>query len=97
MKATTSAASSTIQISLNQTDAGSDLCVSDDGPGVPPAALPRLGERFFRAGQAAGNGNGLGLAIVARIAELHGAHLVAESPPGGGFSVTLKGLCTVRP
>lgn len=90
-------ASSTIQISLNQTDAGSDLCVSDDGPGVPPAALPRLGERFFRAGQAAGNGNGLGLAIVARIAELHGAHLVAESPPGGGFSVTLKGLCTVRP
>jgi two-component system sensor histidine kinase QseC len=87
-------ADSTIRITLRQSGASSHLQVSDNGPGVPASALERLGERFFRAGQAAGNGNGLGLAIVARIAELHGATLSAENLPEGGFAVTLLGLRT---
>jgi len=85
---------STIRIVLRQTGGTCSLQVSDNGPGVPAAALERLGERFFRGGQAAGNGNGLGLAIVARIVELHGATLLAENLPQGGFSVTLRGLRT---
>ena len=85
---------STIRITLTQTGDCCSLQISDNGPGVPAAALARLGERFFRAGQAAGQGNGLGLAIVARIAELHGARLAAENLPEGGFAVTLQGLRT---
>ncbi|WP_374325899.1 ATP-binding protein [Azonexus sp.] len=73
-------------------DAGYDLTVSDNGPGVPEAVLARLGERFFRAEPGKTEGNGLGLAIVARIAELHGACLHLANQPGGGLAVSLQGL-----
>jgi two-component system sensor histidine kinase TctE len=56
-------------------DGGVRLSVEDDGPGVPDALLPRLGERFFRAPGSDGNGSGLGLAIVERIAARHGARV----------------------
>jgi two-component system, OmpR family, sensor histidine kinase TctE len=49
------------------------LAVEDNGPGVPPAWLERLGERFFRVPGSAEEGSGLGLAIVQRIAEWHNA------------------------
>ncbi|QAU22959.1 sensor histidine kinase [Dyella sp. M7H15-1] len=54
---------------------GDDIClaVEDNGPGVPPAWIERLGERFFRVPGSAEEGSGLGLAIVQRIAEWHGA------------------------
>lgn len=84
---------STIHIELQQIGDIHELTVRDSGPGIPAIALSRLGERFFRANQAAGNGNGLGLAIVGRIAELHGASLVVENLPAGGLSITLRGLC----
>jgi len=73
-------------------DASYDLTVSDNGPGVPEAVLARLGERFFRAEPGKTEGNGLGLAIVARIAELHGARLHLANQPGGGLAVSLQGL-----
>lgn len=69
-----------------------DLTVSDNGPGVPETILARLGERFFRAEPGKTEGNGLGLAIVARIAELHGARLHLANQPGGGLAVSLQGL-----
>ncbi|MGV2740239.1 sensor histidine kinase, partial [Salmonella enterica] len=49
------------------------LSVADDGPGIPAEDLPRVTERFFRAGNTQGSGSGLGLAIVAAIARRHGA------------------------
>ncbi|MFN3788598.1 ATP-binding protein [Massilia sp.] len=72
-------------------DAGRDrIAVRDDGPGVDAASLRRLGERFFRVlGQEEG-GNGLGLSIVRRIAELHGINLAFGPGIGGrGLGVTL--------
>lgn len=58
---------------LESSDAGGFvLRVLDDGPGVPPEALPRLGTRTFRAAGAAGQeprGSGLGLAIVASVCQ----------------------------
>ncbi|TCO83474.1 two-component system sensor histidine kinase QseC [Plasticicumulans lactativorans] len=67
--------------------AGRCLAVEDDGPGAPPEVLARLGERFYRpAGQAA-PGAGLGLSIVRRIAELHGATLALANRPEGGLRV----------
>ncbi|GLQ95956.1 sensor histidine kinase [Dyella mobilis] len=56
---------------------GEDIClaVEDNGPGVPPAWLERLGERFFRVPGSDEEGSGLGLAIVQRIVEWHGARV----------------------
>jgi signal transduction histidine kinase len=51
------------------------LSVLDNGPGVAPEVIPRLGERFFRAIGNNHEGTGLGLAIVREIAERHGADL----------------------
>ena len=51
------------------------LTVRDDGPGVAPSDLARLTNRFFRATGNHATGSGLGLSIVARIAEHFGASL----------------------
>jgi two-component system sensor histidine kinase QseC len=51
------------------------LTVRDDGPGVAPSDLARLTNRFFRATGSHATGSGLGLSIVARIAEHFGADL----------------------
>lgn len=83
---------SCIQIEINRSPSHCCLSISDNGPGVPAAALSRLGERFFRGQPGAIEGNGLGLAIVARIAELHGAEMKLTNQPNGGFSVSLDGL-----
>ena len=69
---------------------GARLLVSDTGPGVPEAALPRLTEPFYQVDAArVGEGNGLGLAIVRRVAEVHGAALRIENGRGGGLCVTV--------
>jgi two-component system sensor histidine kinase QseC len=69
---------------------GPVLRVSDQGPGVPDALRSRIFERFFRASNAAGYGSGLGLSIVQRIAEIHGARVeVATGPDGRGACFTI--------
>jgi signal transduction histidine kinase len=67
------------------------LWVSDDGPGVPPDERARIFERFARGSSAAGDGHGLGLAIVRAVAEAHGgrAELVARPLPGATFAITI--------
>ncbi|HEX7348051.1 MAG TPA: sensor histidine kinase N-terminal domain-containing protein [Rhodanobacteraceae bacterium] len=56
-------------------DGGCTLSVQDNGAGVAPELIPRLGERFFRAVGSSHEGTGLGLAIVREIAERHGADI----------------------
>jgi two-component system sensor histidine kinase QseC len=51
------------------------LRVADNGPGVEPEKREKLGLRFHRFGPQSAEGVGLGLSIVRRIAELHGATL----------------------
>jgi two-component system phosphate regulon sensor histidine kinase PhoR len=68
--------------------------VTDQGPGMPRDALPRLTERFYRVeGQKSGDksGTGLGLAIVKHIVNRHRGGLATESLQGQGstFSVWL--------
>ncbi len=71
---------------------GYTLSVRDNGPSVPPGDLARLGERFYRGRETTTEGNGLGLAIVARVAELHGARFEVSNAVGGGFVARLSGL-----
>jgi two-component system sensor histidine kinase QseC len=67
------------------------LEVTDDGPGVPPQELARLGERFHRLAAAGESGSGLGLSIVLRIAELHRGRVRFAAGPGGtGLAVTVE-------
>jgi len=66
------------------------LTVSDDGEGVAPADLERLTQRFFRVLGTNVAGNGLGLSIVARVAQVHGAELrFGPGLNGRGLGVTL--------
>jgi two-component system OmpR family sensor kinase len=61
------------------------LTVTDDGPGIPPALLPEVFERFARGdssrSRAAGS-TGLGLAIVAAVVEAHHGRIEVSSRPG---------------
>jgi two-component system sensor histidine kinase TctE len=59
------------------------LEVEDDGPGIVPAELPRVLERFYRLPGTPGEGNGLGLAIADEIARVHRTQLVLQSGMGG--------------
>ncbi|WP_421202026.1 ATP-binding protein [Aeromonas enteropelogenes] len=63
--------------------------VSDNGPGIPDHALSRLCERFYRVNPQQGDGVGLGMAIVSRIAQLHGADLDVHNLPDRGLEVSL--------
>jgi two-component system phosphate regulon sensor histidine kinase PhoR len=74
------------------------LIVSDTGPGIPEADLPRVFERFYRVdksrtrGAKDPGGTGLGLAIVKHLIELHGGRVIAANGPQGGavFTIELK-------
>jgi two-component system sensor histidine kinase MtrB len=67
--------------------------VRDHGHGLPPAAIPRIFDRFYKAdtARARSEGSGLGLAIAWENARLHGGHIHAGNHPDGGalFTVSL--------
>ena len=70
------------------------LEVKDTGPGIPPEALNRIFDRFFRADKSRARvkgGTGLGLSIARKIAQAHGGDLTAANLLGSGavFKLTL--------
>jgi two-component system sensor histidine kinase QseC len=67
---------------------GSQLTVDDSGPGMEPADIEHLGERFFRVIGSGQAGSGLGWSIVRRIAAVLGVRLkVGRSFALGGMSI----------
>jgi two-component system osmolarity sensor histidine kinase EnvZ len=76
----------TLALTLTRQDGAALLTVADQGPGIAPADLQRLLRPFERgdAARGGGTGAGLGLAIVQRIAQLHGGQftLGANTPHG---------------
>jgi len=64
-----------------------EVAVTDSGIGIPPEALGRVFDRFYRADtsrQVRTGGSGLGLTIVRAIVEAHGGTIRAENAPQGG-------------
>lgn len=78
---------SVVTVGVSVQPEGATLSVEDNGPGVPPAFLDRLGERFFRVPGVSEEGTGLGLAIVQRIAERHRAKVRFLNGSSGGLRV----------
>jgi signal transduction histidine kinase len=62
---------------------GARLRVNDDGPPIDAAHLSAMATRFWRAGNAKGEGSGLGLSIVARVAGAHDGRLLLEPGADG--------------
>lgn len=65
------------------------LEVSDNGPGIAEADQPYVFQRFWRRNRGSSSNAGLGLAIVARVAEAHDSRCVLRSSPGAGASFSI--------
>lgn len=84
----------TVSISMRKEDDVVAVSIKDTGIGIPPEALPRLFERFYRvndSGAAAKKGTGLGLYLVQWIVKNHGGSITVDSVFGewSEFSVRL--------
>jgi signal transduction histidine kinase/serine phosphatase RsbU (regulator of sigma subunit) len=82
-----------ITVTVDRDGDNAVLRVSDTGTGISEPELPRLFERFHRVRGAASRnveGSGIGLALVAQLAELHGGEVVASSRVGEGSTFTVS-------
>ncbi|RPI27506.1 MAG: sensor histidine kinase [Chloroflexota bacterium] len=76
-----------VQVLVSRQGDVAQVDVSDSGPGIAPADLPNVFERFYRGEKSRSRqtgGAGLGLAIARGIVEAHGGQISVESTPGQG-------------
>lgn len=81
-----------IEVTVSARDSTLHLCVRDHGPGIDPADLPHLFERFYRgtgASQLRASGSGLGLWIARGLLSAEGGRVWAENCPDGGAAFTI--------
>lgn len=76
-----------VMLSVVRTDGHAVIEVTDDGPGIPLERRSEVFERFHREKSSRGDGYGLGLSIVQRVVELHGAQIELLDAAWG------RGLC----
>ena len=82
-----------ISVQLEVTVEEAIVRVLDRGPGVPPEELTRIFEPFYRTDKSRDHrngGQGIGLAITARVMELHGGSVAASNRADGGLEVVLR-------
>jgi signal transduction histidine kinase len=83
-----------VRVTVESTDDGARIDVTDTGVGIDASELPHIFDRFYRgsrANEARGSGSGLGLAIVRSIVDIHGGTVTVESGAdvGSRFTVLL--------
>ena len=83
-----------VSVSLHRVNGHAELSVSDTGPGLTDEDRARVFQRFYRVDTSrsrTSGGVGLGLSIVAAVAEAHDGHADVRPTPGGGatFAVAL--------
>ncbi len=85
--------SSTVTVATGRTGSWLWLAVADEGPGISPADLPKVFDRFWRGANGATRSQerrtGLGLSIVRQIVESHGGRVTAFSELGVGSTFVL--------
>jgi two-component system sensor histidine kinase PrrB len=79
-----------VQLSAVSSRAGVEIAVDDNGVGVPEEERKLVFDRFSRGSTASHSGSGLGLALVAQQAELHGGTASLEDSPLGGARLLLR-------
>ena len=80
-----------VAVSVWTDDTHSNLRVDDQGPGIPIDERERVFDRFYRLPDSREPGSGLGLSIVRRVSQIHGAEIVlSDGPAGRGLSVTAR-------
>jgi two-component system sensor histidine kinase TctE len=80
---------SMVTLRVSQAHGQAQLAVEDNGPGLSAQDLPHVFERFWRASDLPG-GCGLGLAIVAEIAQRHGGRARAQTATPQGLLVSIE-------
>lgn len=81
------------EVRISVSDGAAVIEVADDGPGLTEEDSRRVFERFYRSAGSRGRqreGSGIGLAIVAAIAEAHGGTAEVSSVPGEGATFTVR-------
>lgn len=78
-----------VEVSCDRADGELRIRIKDNGIGFDPRYADRIFGPFERLGADAREGNGMGLAVVRRVADLHGGHAYAESEPGEGSTFVL--------
>lgn len=78
----------TVQVQARHVDSWCEISITDDGPGVAPAAQQRIFKLFQTATAAERGGSGIGLALTKRVVEVHGGSVTLRSPVADG-----RGAC----
>ncbi len=79
-----------VQLSAVSSRAGVEIAIDDNGVGVPEEERLVVFDRFSRGSTASHSGSGLGLALVAQQAELHGGTASLDASPLGGARLLLR-------
>lgn len=79
-----------VRLSVVSSSEGVEIAVDDNGSGVPEDERVAVFERFHRGTTASRSGSGLGLALVAQQAEIHGGVAALEVSPLGGTRLILR-------
>ena len=79
-----------VRVVLDADDSHWRLAISDAGPGIPPEDRERVLGRFVRGRGGSATGSGIGLALVAQQAALHGGAVAIDDAPEGGARVTVR-------
>ena len=82
-----------VEVALSARNGSTSLRVADHGPGIDPAHVEHIFDRFYRADTARSRdrgGSGLGLSIAASVVAAHGGEIDYTNTPGGGATFTLS-------